>query len=150
MRKEVVLADDTKATGITFFHEALQPIDPRTEAILEVLEVVLDARLLSDIREDIGESYSVSATLNPQFTPESAVTSAIEASGAPESIDEIRDEIIRILADLATNGPTEIELRNASQRRRTELQPTNRGPRRDGPTDTHPRQRDRHTRPSRR
>ena len=113
VRKEVVLADDTKSTGITVFHEALQPIDPQTEATLEVLEVVLDARLLNDIREDIGESYSVSASLNSQFTPESAITSAIEASGAPESIDEIRDEIIRILADLATNGPTEIELRNA-------------------------------------
>ena len=113
VRKEVVLADDTKTTGITVFHEALQPIDPQAEATLEVLEVVLDARLLNDIREDIGESYSVSASLNPQFTPESAITSEIEASGAPESIDEIRDEIIRILADLATNGPTEIELRSA-------------------------------------
>ncbi len=113
VRKEVVLADDTKATGITFFHEAIRPIDPQAETTLEVLEAVLNARLLNDIREDIGQSYSVSASLNPQFTPESAVTSEIEASGAPESIDEIRDEITRILADLATNGPDENELRNA-------------------------------------
>ena len=49
VRKEVVLADDTKTTGITVFHEALQPIDPQAEATLEVLEVVLDARLLNDI-----------------------------------------------------------------------------------------------------
>ena len=113
VRKEVVLADDTSPTGITVYHEALQPIDPQAEAVLKVLEAVLNARLLSDIREDIGASYSVSASLNPQFMPESAINSEINASGAPESINEIRDEIIRILDELATNGPSATELRSA-------------------------------------
>ena len=113
VRKEVVLADDTSPTGITVFHEALQPLDPQAEAVLKVLEAVLNARLLSEIREDIGASYDVSASLNPQFTPEPAINSEVNASGAPESINEIRDEIIRILDELATNGPTATELRSA-------------------------------------
>ncbi len=113
VRKEVALADDTSPTGINVYHEALQPVDPRAEAVLKVLEAVLNARLLNEIREDIGASYEVSASLNPQFTPEAAINSEINASGAPESINEIRDEIIRILDELATNGPTATELRNA-------------------------------------
>ena len=113
VRKEVVLADDTGPTGITFFHETLQPVDPQTETVLKVLEAVLNSRLLSEIREDIGASYEVSASLSPQFTPEPAINSEINASGAPESINEIRGEIIRILDELAANGPTATELRNA-------------------------------------
>ena len=113
VRKEVVLADDTSPTGITVYHEALQPLDLQAEAVLKVLEAVLNARLLSEIREGIGASYDVSASLNPQFTPESAINSEINASGAPESINEIRDEIIWILDELATNGPTATELRSA-------------------------------------
>ena len=114
MRKEVVLADGTSPTGITLYHEALQAIDFQVEATLKVTEAVLNARLLSDIREDIGASYSVLASLNPQFTPESTITSEISASGAPESIDEIRNETIRILDELATNGPSADELRSAT------------------------------------
>ena len=109
--KEVVLADDTHTTGITLFHETLRPIDAEGEAALDVLQAVLNARLLSDIREDIGESYEVSATLSVQFTPEAAFVSEINASGAPGSIEEIRAEIIRILAELATRGPSDSEFR---------------------------------------
>ena len=111
VRKEVVLADDTQTTGITLFHETLRLIDAEGEAALDVLEAVLNARLLSDIREDIGESYDVSASLSLQFTPEAAFVSEINASGAPESVEEIRTEIIRILAELATRGPGDSEFR---------------------------------------
>ncbi|MDE0065918.1 MAG: insulinase family protein [Acidimicrobiaceae bacterium] len=113
VRTEVVLAEDAGPTGITFYHETLRPTDPQTETVLKVLEAVLNARLLNDVREDLGASYSVTATLEPRFTPESAVISVIDAGAAPESIDEIREEILRIFNDLATSGPDATELADA-------------------------------------
>ncbi|MCY3849269.1 MAG: insulinase family protein [Acidimicrobiaceae bacterium] len=113
VRTEVMLAKDAGPTGITFYHETAQPIDPQTETVLRVLEAVLNTRLLNDVREDLGASYSVTATLEPRFTPESALVSEIDAGGAPESIEEIRDEILRILNELATSGPDPAQLTDA-------------------------------------
>ena len=100
VRQEVELGPDSQATALELYHEVLMDIDPAVEVALEVLDVILDARLVNDVREDIGATYSVSVGLSSYFTPEQGIRSSLVASGAPERMDEIETEIFRILADV--------------------------------------------------
>lgn len=101
VRQEVELGPDSQATALELYHELLMDIDPAVEVALEVLEVILDARLVNDVREDIGATYVVSVGLSSYFTPEQGIRSSLTASGDPERMDEIEAEIFRILADVA-------------------------------------------------
>ncbi len=100
VRREVELGPDSRATELELYHEVLMDIDPAVEVALDVLEVVLDARMTNDVREDIGATYAVSVGLSSYFTPEQGVRSSLTASGDPERMDEIEAEIFRILADV--------------------------------------------------
>ncbi len=100
VRQEVELGPDSQATALELYHEVLMDIDPAVEVALEVLDVILDARLVNDVREDIGATYSVSVGLSSYFTPEQGIRSRLVASGAPERMAEIEAEIFRILADV--------------------------------------------------
>ena len=100
VRQEVELGSDSQATALELYHEVLMDIDPAVEVALEVLDVILDARLVNDVREDIGATYSVSVGLSSYFTPEQGIRSRLVASGAPERMAEIEAEIFRILADV--------------------------------------------------
>ena len=103
VRQEVELGPDSQATDLELRHEVLIGIDPDVEVALNVLDVILDARLINDVREDIGATYSVSVSLSSSFTPEPRILSTLSASGAPERMDQIETEIFRILADV-TDG----------------------------------------------
>ena len=101
VRQEVELGPDSQATSLELYHEVLMDMDPAVEVAVDVLDVILDARLAYDVREDIGATYSVSVALSSYFTPEQGIRSSLVASGAPERMDEIEAEIFRILADVA-------------------------------------------------
>ena len=104
VRREVVLGPDSQATALEVYHEVLVDIDPAVEVAVDVLQTILNDRLVGDIREDIGATYAVSVGLTPYFTPEQGILSSLVASGAPERIDEIEAEIFRILEDLVGGG----------------------------------------------
>ena len=113
VRQEVELGPDSQATALELYHEVLMDIDPAVEVALEVLDVILDARLVNDVREDIGATYSVSVELSSYFTPEQGIQSSLVASGAPERMAEIEAEIFRILADVAGGNVLADEFANA-------------------------------------
>lgn len=113
VRQEVELGPDSQATALELRHEVLMDIDPAVEVALEVLDVILDARLINDVREDIGATYSVSVQFTPYFTPEQGILSSLTASGAPERMGEIETEIFRILADVAGGNVTADEFAGA-------------------------------------
>ena len=113
VRQEVELGPDSQATALELYHEVLMDIDPAVEVALEVLDVILDARLVNDVREDIGATYSVSVGLSSYFTPEQGIQSSLVASGAPERMAEIEAEIFRILADVAGGNVLADEFANA-------------------------------------
>ena len=101
VRQEVGLGPDSQATALEVYHEVLMDINPAVEVAVDVLEVILNARLVNDVREDIGATYSISVGLTSYFTPEQGIQSSLAASGAPERIAEIEAEIFRILDDVA-------------------------------------------------
>ena len=110
VRREVVLPPDTQTTGVEIYFEA-----PRAEltvklvVTMEALNSILDARLIAQVREDIGATYSVGSRVSPILAPETGVSGLVVASGDPQYIDQIQVTIFEILADLATNGPTDDE-----------------------------------------
>ncbi len=113
VRRDVVLTPDSAATGLTIHHEALIDVNATVEVVSDVLTVILNDRLLVDVREDIGASYTMISELTTQLTPEPTIRSLIVASGDPDRIDDIRAEILRIVEELATDGPTPQDLDQA-------------------------------------
>jgi len=101
VRQEVELGPDSQATVLELRHEVLMDLDPDIEVALNVLDVILDARLVNDIREEIGATYVVSVALSTSFTPEQGILSTLSASGAPDLMDQIETEIFGVLADVA-------------------------------------------------
>ena len=100
VRQEVELGPDSQATALEVYHEISWGIDPSVEVALDVLETVLDARLISGIREALGATYSVNVGLSAVFLPDQGIRSTLTATGAPERLDEIESGVFRILDDV--------------------------------------------------
>lgn len=113
VRQEVELGADSQATRLQVYHEALMSLSPAVEVASEVLKVILNERLLKDVREDIGATYAVSVALARYFTPEQGIRSTLTASGAPGRMDEIETEVFRILDDLVAGNLGAEEFRGA-------------------------------------
>ncbi len=113
VRQEVELGPDSQATALELYHEELMDVDPAVEVAADVLEVILDTKLVNEIREAIGATYSVSVGLTPSLTPEQRIQSSLAASGDPERMAEIETEIFRILADVAGGNVTAAEFDGA-------------------------------------
>lgn len=113
VRQEVQLGADSRSTALQVYHEALMSLGPAVEVASEVLKVILNERLLKDVREDIGATYSVSVALSRYFTPEQGIRSTLTASGDPERMDEIETEVFRILNDLVAGNLGADEFRSA-------------------------------------
>ncbi|MDE0066086.1 MAG: insulinase family protein [Acidimicrobiaceae bacterium] len=106
VRQEIELGPDSQATALEIDHEVLMAVDPAVEVALDVLETILDARLVSDVREDIGATYAVNVGISTHFAPEQHIRSHLDASGAPDLMDQIETEVLRILNDVAVGNVT--------------------------------------------
>ncbi|WP_419925774.1 insulinase family protein [Candidatus Poriferisocius sp.] len=100
LHREVVLGPDTQATVSIYRYEAPIELNPAWQAAADVLESLLDARLVEDVREDLGDTYAVSASIGWRFTPEPVVTASVAASGDPEQMPAIEAEMSRVLAEV--------------------------------------------------
>ena len=115
VRHEVDLGPDSQATALEVYHEANVDVSVGLEVASDVLQTMLNDRLVNDVREDIGATYSVSVQLTEYFTPNQGIRSQLSASGAPERMDDIEAEAFRILADFA-NGEVATEVFDAAVR----------------------------------
>ncbi len=109
VRREVELGPDSQATALEVYHEILSDVDPSVEVALDVLETILDARLVNDVREVIGATYSIDVGLSIFFLPEPGIRSTLSATGSPELFEEIELEVFRILDDVVGGNVTEDE-----------------------------------------
>lgn len=106
-RIEIELGPDSRATSLQLYHEVVTDINPGVEAAVEVLQTLLNDRLVNDVREDIGATYSVRVGITTYFTPEQGIRSTLSASGDPEKMLEIEEEIFRILQDVVDGEVSE-------------------------------------------
>ncbi|MXW61371.1 MAG: hypothetical protein F4Y27_14165 [Acidimicrobiaceae bacterium] len=109
VRQEIELGPDSQATVLEIDHEVPAAVNPAVEVALDVLETILDARLVSDVREDIGATYAVNVRISAHFAPEQHIRSHLDASGAPDRMDQIEAEVLRILNDVAAGEVTDDE-----------------------------------------
>ncbi len=86
-----------------------------------VLQNILDSRLRDRIREELGATYSPITAIFSYDQPDAATESYIEISGEPERLDEIATEVLAVIADLRTTGPTEEEMDTAHEQLGDEL-----------------------------
>ncbi|WP_419845976.1 M16 family metallopeptidase [Candidatus Poriferisocius sp.] len=100
VRREVVLGPDIQSTSATYYYEAPIEVNPATQVAVDLLDVILDDRLVDDVREDLGDSYVVSVSMGLSFTPEPRISSEVFASGDPERMPRIEAEVARILAGM--------------------------------------------------
>ncbi|MCY4035955.1 MAG: insulinase family protein, partial [bacterium] len=100
VRREVVLGPDNRSTSATYSFEAPLAVTPATQVAARVLNVILDTRLVEDVREDLGDTYAASASIGQAFTPEPRVTADLVATGDPEQMAGIEQEMVRIAAEV--------------------------------------------------
>ncbi|MGI9665585.1 MAG: M16 family metallopeptidase [Acidimicrobiia bacterium] len=87
-----------------------------------VMELIVNARLRDRIREELSATYSPRAWVSLQRDPDPFIETGVEVTGDPERLEEISDEVLADLADLASAGPTDAELSTAVQQTSTEME----------------------------
>ena len=97
VRREVVLGPDVQSTSATYYYEASIEVSPATQVAVDLLDVILDDRLVDDVREDLGDSYVAAVSMGLSITPEPRISSEVFASGDPERMPRIEAELARIL-----------------------------------------------------
>ena len=97
VRREVVLGPDVVSTSVTYYYEVLADVNPATQVAVDVLQVILDDRLIDDVREDLGDTYVAAASIGMSITPEPRIEVEAFATGDPERMPRIEAELARIL-----------------------------------------------------
>ena len=82
------------------------PLDPDFRVHLDILEAVLEQRLVTHIREELSASYSPTVSISAVDEPVAAVEVSIRIDGDPEGTAEVRAALLEDLEDLTTSGPT--------------------------------------------
>jgi len=113
VRREVVLGPDNQSTSASYTFEAPLEVNPATQVAARVLKVILDIRLIEDVREDLGDTYSAFATTDQAFTPEPRVTAELSATGDPEQMASIEQELVRIVEEVQAGAITAGEFEQA-------------------------------------
>jgi zinc protease len=99
------------------------PFEPTLKDRLtaRLLQLIVNSRLRNRIREDLSATYSISAGIDLQRDPDPFAEAFVSATGDPDDLERISEEVIEDLDDLATNGPTETQFATALEQLRTEL-----------------------------
>ncbi len=100
VRREVVLGPDVQATASIYYYEEPVDVSPATQATVDVLQVIVSDLLVEDVREDLGDSYAVFAGIGLSITPEPLIQADVVASGDPQQMANIEEEMSRILAEV--------------------------------------------------
>ncbi|MDE0287317.1 MAG: insulinase family protein, partial [bacterium] len=112
-RREIPEGPEASAV-LEISHEAELPVTPSVRVNAHVLRVLLDERLLQQVREELGASYVVYSTISPTPIPRPTVYSDIVLTVDAEGLEDAHATVLSILADLVANGPTAEELQQAS------------------------------------
>lgn len=121
-------------------HEEIETITPQALALvgflscegnnvhdrraLQVAARVLDSKLVKRVREELGLAYVAGAQAVPSQAYEDAGPFVGYAPCAPDKVAQVIDEMNKILADFAENGPTDEELANAKKQILNDLDTT--------------------------
>lgn len=88
-------------------------VTPSTSVNAHVLRIVLDERLLKEVREGLGASYVATLAISPSLLPRPTVYSRVYITVDAAYLEDAHATALSILEDLIANGPTAGELQQA-------------------------------------
>ena len=109
--------------AVTMLFSSKPTLTPEYRVHLDILEAVINQRLLTHIREELSASYSPSVTFELIDEPQDGVEVTIRVDGDPATLDVVVEALLADLAELTSRGPTDDEFAIAQEQvlRRYEL-----------------------------
>ena len=96
------------------------PISPTLEndVLLDVLENVMDLRVIAVLRESMSGTYSPQAATRWETLPEPTYRAIIDFVSDPKRAEELTTAAFKVIEELQTNGPTETDVSKAKEQAR--------------------------------
>ena len=102
----VELSEGTADGGMYVFHARPTELTAKNRVTANLLQGVINNRIIERIREELGASYGGSASISFKREPEPSIRSFMSISGDPTRLDEIRSVLMEELEAIATSGVT--------------------------------------------
>jgi zinc protease len=90
----------------------------QSEVTLDVLENLLDIRVVDVLRQKLGATYSPQAATRWELLPKPTYRAIIDFVSDPKRVDELTQATFSLLDDLRTNGPTDADVLKAKEQAR--------------------------------
>ena len=96
------------------------PISPtlENEVLLDVLENVLDMRVVDELRQTLGGTYSPQAATRWEMLPKPTYRASIDFVSDPKRVEELTQAVFGLIDDLRTKGPSEGDVAKAIEQAR--------------------------------
>ncbi len=111
VREEIVLGPDNSSTRATYIYEL--NVNPTLTQLVagRLLNTILDAKLVENVRELLGDTYVATAGVDLSLYPYGDITATVLVTGPPEQMDNIEAEMVRIVGELHAGqiAPEEFE-----------------------------------------
>ena len=102
----VELSEGTADGGMYVFHARPTELTAKNRVTANLLQGVINNRIIERIREELGASYGGSASISFRREPEPSIRSFMSISGDPTRLDEIRSVLMEELEAIAASGVT--------------------------------------------
>lgn len=115
VEKTVFKGQDAKSIQYLVFHGDYD-YNRRNNLLINAVGKILTTRLLEVIREDKSSVYYIDANPSVEKFPEPKYDISIYYGADPAKLAELKDAVFAQIKDIATNGPTTIDLQKAKEK----------------------------------
>ena len=115
VEKTVYKGQDAKSIQYLVFHGNYE-YNRRNNLLINALSKILTTRLLEVIREDKSSVYYIDANPSVEKFPEAKYSMAINYGADPAKLAELKEAVFAQIKDIATNGPSAIDLQKAKEK----------------------------------
>ena len=113
VRKEIAIPLTVPKATVIMSYSADSKFIPSNYLKMDVLKSILDLVYTEKVREEEGGTYGVSVNASSEKRPQEKTGLLIAFECDPDRAPELKDIIYRELTDIATNGPTQVDLEKA-------------------------------------
>jgi zinc protease len=110
VRKEIEIPLTVPKATVVISYSAKEKYVPSNYLTMDVLKGILDLVYTEKVREEEGGTYGVSVNASSEKRPEEKSNLLIAFECDPERAVELKGIIYRELQDIASNGPTQVNL----------------------------------------
>ncbi len=96
------------------------PITPtlQNDVVLDVLENVMDLRVIAVLRESLSGTYSPQAATRWEMLPEPTYRAIIDFVSDPTRAEELTEAAFDVIEEIQTKGPAEVDVSKAKEQAR--------------------------------